>query len=294
MQSGRVASVAPSTIASSVGDVPIKPPKSEEVRSDTKALTTIDVIFIGAEAYKRHIRSPKSECLSFTISELDHAIEDKARMRVTGADPEDEEQGVLSPLSFCNFYRRFIRAYSQVAKALYQLTKKDTPFAWTPQCQEAFEKLKSLLTRAPVLCQYDPSRETREETDALDEVIAGVLSQKLEDGCWYPVAFYSSSMSAPEKNYDIHNKEMLAVIKSLAAWRGELEGRQGDEPFKVLTDHRALEYFMTTKKLNAQQARWAGFLSHFRFLIRYRPGKQNTLVDALSRPKVKTKRKERM
>lgn len=119
-------------------------------------------------------------------------------------------QGILSFLGFCNFYRRLIRAYSRVAKPLYQLTKKDTPFVWTPQCQEAFEKLKSLLTSAPVLCRYDPSRETRMETDASDEVIAGVLSQKLEDGCWHPVAFYSSSMSAPEKNYDIHDKEMLS------------------------------------------------------------------------------------
>lgn len=202
-------------------------------------------------------------------------------------------QGVLSFLGFCNFYRRFVRAYSRVAKPLYRLTKKDTPFVWTPECQGAFEKLKSLLTNAPVLCRYDPSRETRVETDASDEVIAGILSQKLDDGCWHPVAFYSSSMSASEKNYDIHDKEMLAVVRALAEWRAELEGLRREQPFEVLTDHRALEYFMTTKKLNARQARWAEFLSRFRFVIRYRPGKQNTLADALSRPEGKKKEKER-
>src|SRR5690606_20428536 len=115
-------------------------------------------------------------------------------------------QGVLSFLGFCNFYRRFIRAYSRVAKPLYRLTKHDTPFEWSSQCQEAFDKLKAMLTSAPVLCRYDPARETRVETVASDEVIAGVLSQKLDDNCWHPVAFYSSSMSATERNYDIHDK----------------------------------------------------------------------------------------
>jgi len=198
-------------------------------------------------------------------------------------------QGVLSFLGFCNFYRRFIRAYSRVAKPLYRLTKHDTPFEWSSQCQEAFDKLKAMLTSAPVLCRYDPARETRVETDASDEVIAGVLSQKLDDNCWHPVAFYSSSMSATERNYDIHDKEMLAVVRALAEWRAELEGLRREEPFDIFTDHRALEYFMTTKKLNARQARWAEFLSRFRFIIRYRPGKQNTLADALSRPERKSK-----
>ena len=86
-------------------------------------------------------------------------------------------------------------------------------------------------------------------------------------------------MSTSEVNYEIHDKEMLAVIRALEEWRAELEGLQRKERFEILTDHRALEYFMKTKKLNARQARWAEFLSRFYFLIRYRPGKQNTLAD---------------
>jgi len=125
---------------------------------------------------------------------------------------------------------------------------------------------------------------TKVETDASDEVIAGILSQQDSSGEWHPVAYYSCSMSTSEVNYEIHDKEMLAVIRALEEWRAELEGLQRKERFEILTDHRALEYFMTTKKLNARQARWAEFLSRFYFLIRYRPGKQNTLADALSRP----------
>ena len=91
-------------------------------------------------------------------------------------------------------------------------------------------------------------------------------------------------MSDAEQNYEIHDKELLAIIQALQEWQAELEGLQTKERFQVLTDHRSLEYFMMTKKLNARQARWAEFLSRFYFLIKYRPGRQNTLADALSRP----------
>ena len=90
-------------------------------------------------------------------------------------------------------------------------------------------------------------------------------------------------MTDTEKNYEIHDKEMLAIIRALQEWRAELEGLQLRQQFNILMDHKALEYFMATKKLNARQARWAEFLSQFYFLIRYRSGKQNMLADALSR-----------
>jgi hypothetical protein len=153
---------------------------------------------------------------------------------------------------------------------------------WDQACQEAFEKLKESLTSAPVLYHYQSELPTKMETDASDGVVAGVLSQEVE-GKWHPIAFYSKTMSAPEQNYEIHDKEMLAVVRALEEWRAELEGLQREDRFSIYTDHRALEYFMTTKKLNARQARWGEFLSRFYFIIRYRPGKENTLADALTR-----------
>ena len=180
-------------------------------------------------------------------------------------------RGVQSFLGFCNFYRRFIKDYSRVAKPLNHLTRKDVPFTWTGHHQEAFEGLKRRLTDAPILRHYHPELETKLETDASDGVVAGVLSQKHGD-LWHPVAYYSKSMSDAERNYEIHDKEMLAIIRALQEWRTELEGLQLRERFNIYTDHRALEYFMTTKKLNARQARWAEFLSRFYFLICYRPG----------------------
>jgi CRISPR/Cas system CMR-associated protein Cmr5 small subunit len=93
------------------------------------------------------------------------------------------------------------------------------------------------------------------ETDVSNRVLGEVLSQKFGNGLWYPIAFFSSSMNGAEKNYEIHNKELLAVVKALKEWHTKLEGLQRNERFQVLTDHQALQYFMTSKKLNAWQAR---------------------------------------
>jgi len=191
--------------------------------------------------------------------------------------------GVQSFLGFCNFYRKFIKAYSRTARPLHYLTRTDVPFIWSKECEEAFESLKKKLSEAPVLAHYDPNRQTRVETDASDGVVAAVLSQLCEDEEWHPVAYYSASMTPAEHNYDIHDKELLAVIKALREWKSELVGLRGQESFDVLSDHRALEYFMTTKALNARQARWCEFLEEYHFVLRYRPGKANVLADTLTR-----------
>ena len=76
---------------------------------------------------------------------------------------------------------------------------------------------------------------------------------------------------------------MLAIIRALEEWRAELEGLQRSDRFDIWTDHQSLQYFMTTRMLNARQVRWGEYLSRFRFTIRYRPGKGNAVADALSR-----------
>jgi hypothetical protein len=190
-------------------------------------------------------------------------------------------KGVQSFLGSCNFYRRFIREYSRIAKPLNRLTRKDVSFLFDAECMKAFKTLKEKLLSAPILVHYRPDRETRIETDASDGVLAGVLLQKCSDGQWHPVAFFSKTMAPAECHYPIHDKEMLAIIRALNEWRVELMGVKST--FDVLTDHRALEYFMTTKKLNSRQASWAETLSQYDFMIRYRPGKLNALADALTR-----------
>src|SRR4030081_3284000 len=107
-----------------------------------------------------------------------------------------------------------------------------------------------------------------------------VFSQKGLDGEWHPVGYFSKTMAPAETNYPIYDKEMLAIVKALQHWHAELEGTK--DPVQVITDHKALEYFMTTKALSARQARWAEILSRYHFKISYKPGKTNK-ADPLTR-----------
>lgn len=184
-------------------------------------------------------------------------------------------------IGFANFYRRFIRDFSKIIAPLIRLTQKNVKFEWTTACRSAFDHLKAAFTSAPVLATFDWTKEVLLETDASDYVSAGVLSQYGDDGILRPVAFFSKKHSATECNYEIYDKELLAIIRCFEEWRPELEG--SELPIRILTDHRNLEYFTTTKLLNRRQARWSEFLSRFNFRIQYRPGKQGQKPDSLTR-----------
>ena len=118
------------------------------------------------------------------------------------------------------------------------------------------------------------------EADCSGRATGGVLSQEDQDGKRYAVAFHSSRLTATEYNYPIHDKEMLAIIRCLEAWRAELKGVG---KFTVASDHKNLKYFMTRKKLTERQSRWAEFLSEFDFTLLFRPGAESLVPDALSR-----------
>ena len=154
-------------------------------------------------------------------------------------------------LGLCNYYRWFISMYSEMAKLLTQLTKKDEPFVWEAEQQLVFEAMVTAFTTAPVLRHFYHEKEMIIETDASDYVSGGVLSQYNDDGVLHPVAYFSKKHTPAECNYDIYDKELMAIIKALKEWRPECEGAA--YPLKLLTDHKNLEYFMTKKLLNQRQ-----------------------------------------
>ena len=120
---------------------------------------------------------------------------------------------VQSFLGFINFYRRFIEGFSHIAQPLFDLTKADSVFKWTSKEKSAFDMLQDRITSAPILMLLDNSRPYCVEADSLDFATGAVLSQENpEDGKWHPVAFLSKSLSPVERNYKIHDKEMLAII----------------------------------------------------------------------------------
>ncbi len=184
-------------------------------------------------------------------------------------------------LGFANFYRRFIRDFSGICRPLNDMLRKNAPWQWNTKQQEAFEDLKRTFIAAPVLAYFDYDRKTILETDASDWASGGVLSQYDDEGLLRPVAYFSAKHSAAECNYEIYDKELLAIIKSLEEWRPELQGC-GSE-FEIITDHKNLEYFTSTKTLNQRQVRWSEFLSQYNFRIVYRPGSKAVRPDALSR-----------
>ncbi|KAI2661314.1 Transposon Tf2-6 polyprotein [Labeo rohita] len=167
-------------------------------------------------------------------------------------------------LGFSNFYRRFIRSFSSVASPLTPMIKKgDTRLSWSPVAIQAFEELRRRFTTAPILHHPDPNRPFLVEVDASSTGVGAVLSQR--QGLppkTVPCAFYSHKLSPAERNYDVGNRELLAIKLALEEWRHWLEG--ASHPFTILTDHRNLEYLRSAK-------------------ITYRPGSQNTKADALSR-----------
>ena len=161
------------------------------------------------------------------------------------------------------------------------MVKKDKKWEWTEKQGKAFEELKRRFTEEPVLAVPDIDKKMRMEVDASDYVTGGVLSMECGDGLWRPVAFLSKSLNETERNYEIHDKEMLAVIRGLEVWRHLLEGAQ--YKFEIWTDHKNLEYFMKAQKLNRRQARWALYLSRFDFILKHVVGTKMGKADGLSR-----------
>jgi len=189
---------------------------------------------------------------------------------------------VQSFLGFTNFYRRFIKGFSEHARPLFDLTRNDIKWNWGPAEQSAFDRLKQSVTAALVLISPDSTSPFHIEADSSDFATGAVLSQVCPtDGKWHPVAFFSKSLSPVERNYEIHDKEMLVIIRALQEWCHFVEG--AEHQFEIWTDHKNLEYFMSAKQLNRRQARWSLYLARFDFLLHHKPGKSMGKPDALSR-----------
>ena len=127
-------------------------------------------------------------------------------------------------LGLANYYCQFIEGFATVVRPLHDLVKKDKKWDWMEKEKKAFKKLKERFTKEPVLAAPDIDKKMRMEVDASDYAMGGVLSIECKDGLWRPVAFLSKLLKETERNYEIHNKEMLAIIRGLEAWRHLLEG----------------------------------------------------------------------
>jgi len=237
-------------------------------------------LFLRLEKYE--FCKEQIEYLGLVISENEVSMDPVKVAGVREWPTPENKMDIQAFLGFINFYRRFIRDFSAKARPLFDLTRSKQVWTWSGREQTAFEDLKMAVTTAPVLMSPQDSEPFRVEADSSDFATGAVLSQQsTTDGKWHPIAFYSKSLSSVERNYKIHDKEMLAIIRALEEWRHFLEG--ATHPVEIWTDHKNLEYFMTAKKLNHRQAHWSLHLARFDFLLHHRPRHAMGKPDALSR-----------
>ena len=161
------------------------------------------------------------------------------------------------------------------------LMRKDVKWQQKEEQQKAFDELKRIFITKPVLAALDLDKEFRVEADASNYATGGVLSIKGSDKLWRLVTFIPKSLSGTERNYEIHDKEILVVVRCLEVQRHFLEGAM--MKFEIWTDHKNLEYFMKAQKLNRRQARWALYLLRFNFMLKHIPGSKMGKADSLSR-----------
>ncbi|KAH0375210.1 hypothetical protein KCU92_g10240, partial [Aureobasidium melanogenum] len=254
---------------------------SEHKEHVAKVLQALKDAGLQADIDKCEFHKQEVKYLGLIISTEGVKMDPQKVSAILDWPPLTSVKEVQSFLGFANFYRRFIKGYSSLATPLTKLTRKDQPFDWDSSCEKAFDQLKSAFLSAPILQHFDFDKKTRLETDASDGAIGGILSQQDDQGFWKPVAYMSAKMLPAECNYEIYDKELLAIVRAFEEWRPELEGSQ--DKIEVLSDHKNLVYFMKSKLLNRRQARWSEFLSRFNFEIAYIPGAKNNKADALTR-----------
>ena len=144
-----------------------------------------------------------------------------------------------------------------------------------------FEQLKKEFTHAPILTKWVSDSEMIVETNASDYALAAIISSWTPDSEIHPIAFHSYFFNSAELNYDTHDKELLTIFEAFKHWQQYLEGSR--TLINIVTDHKNLEYFATTKILTRWQAHWSEYLSQFNMVIHFCPGKLGAKPDALTR-----------
>ena len=221
----------------------------------------------------------KALCFLGNYVSSDGVRPDPAKLAVVKNYPVPTNVDQLrSFLGFVGFYRQYIDHFSQIAKCLTNLFKKDTPFKWGTEEQTAFELLRDKLISDPILVYPDFKLPFFVATDASNEAIAAALLQE-RDGTLKPIGYASRTMTPAEFNYGITDKEGLALLYGLQKFRNLIYGYE----IICLTDHLALCQIFAKGPLLGRLARWALTLQDYAPRLRYVPGKLNRIADSLSR-----------
>ena len=231
------------------------------------------------------LKPSKCKLLQKRISFLGHVVSDQGvetdheKIRAVAEWPTPKSVAdVRSYVGLCSYYRRFVKDFAAIAGPLHALTGKNVRFQWTTACQESFDELKRRLISSPILAMPQDEGHYKLDTDASNEAIGAVLSQ-VQDGQERVVAYASRLLTAPEKNYCVTRRELLAIVYFIKQFRPYLLGKK----FLIRTDHAALRWLRNMPEPIGQQARWLEQLEEYDFEIEHRPGKRHANADAMSR-----------
>lgn len=238
------------------------------------------------QEFKLKANREKSNFFCSRIKYLGHVITsegiqvdpDKTAAIVERPNPKNAKE-VLSFLQTCSWYRRFIPGFAQMSKPLSDLTKKNAVWKWDEETQQSYDKLKELLTTAPILQQAQDDKPFYLKTDASGYAIGAVLVQG-EGKDEHPIEYASRLLNDAERNYSTTEREALAIVWAISKFRGYIDGAE----VTLLTDHQPLKWLMTLKSPTGRLARWALALQPHNVKIKYIPGRINNVADTLSRP----------
>ena len=253
--------------------------------SDQHHLNNLRKVFETCRKHNLKLNPLKCQFFRKEVTYLGHKITDK------GILPDDSKFDVIKKypvpktaeevkrfVAFCNYYRRFIPQFAETTNALNKLTRKNTPFIWTAECQKSFDTLKNSLI-SPQLLQYPDFSKTFYLTTDASQIACGAILSQMFNGQELPIAYASRTFSKSEMNKPTILKELLAIHWAIKYFRCYLYGQK----FIVKTDHRPLVYLFSMKDPSSKLTRVRLELEEYDFEIQYIRGKDNVGADALSR-----------
>ena len=197
---------------------------------------------------KCRLPMPKVNYLGHLISDSGVEMENAKLEKVQNYPKPCNIKSVRAFLGLCNYYRRFVRGFANIAKPLNELMKKDTKFEWNESCENAFQTLKYKLTSEPIVLKFpDYDKQFILYTDASDYAIGYVLGQIGNDNKEHVISYAGRSLTQAERKWPTFEKECLAVVDGIKHFHTYLEG---DKKFRVFTDHKGLQYLKDTKQKN--------------------------------------------
>ncbi|GFX18507.1 retrovirus-related Pol polyprotein from transposon 297 [Trichonephila clavipes] len=256
-------------------------------KNESEAIDRLKKVLKVPSDYGLEINFDKCQFLHRKIEFLGHIIENnklfpspsKTKSVVPFPEPKTTKE-VQRFLGLTGYFRKFIPAYSVIAKPLSDLLRKDTPFNFDVKQKASFDELKRLLCQKPILGIYQQKCETEIHTDASIDGLAAVLLQRSpDDNSLHPIYYMSRKTSETERKYTSYELEVLAIIEALRKFKVYILRM----PFKIITDCNAFTKTMSKKDLNTRIARWALNLQGYDYTILHRSGSQMAHVDALSR-----------